>query len=184
MPHLQSKKNLIWLDLEMTGLNPNEHTIIEIATLVTDSELNILAEGPALAICHDKATFEKMEPWSLNTHTKSGLLKRVAESEINLQQAEDRTLAFVSRYCKEKVSPLCGNSIGHDRRFLERYMPKLFSYLHYRNIDVSTVKELVSRWYPKGVPMPKKKAAHLAMADIEESIREMKFYRDHYFIKQ
>lgn len=184
MPNLQSKKNLIWLDLEMTGLSPSTHTIIEIATLVTDSELNVLAEGPSLAICHDKKVLDKMEPWSLNTHTKSGLLKRVVASEIPLQQAEERTLEFVSRYCKEKVSPLCGNSIGHDRRFLERYMPKLFAYLHYRNVDVSTVKEMVARWYPKGVKMPKKKAAHIALSDIHESIREMKFYRENYFIKQ
>ena len=184
MPHLQNKNNLIWLDLEMTGLDPKEHTIIEIATLITDSALNILAEGPALAICHDLETLKKMEAWSLKTHTKSGLLKRVETSEMTLQQAEEKTLAFVSRYCKAKGSPLCGNSIGHDRRFLERYMPKLFSYLHYRNIDVSTVKELVLRWYPKGVQMPKKKAAHLAMEDIQESIRELKFYRENYFMKE
>jgi len=183
MTHLQHKDNLIWLDLEMTGLDPKEHTIVEIATLITDSKLNILAEGPELAICHDPETLKKMEPWSLEHHTKSGLLKRVEESKITLQEAEEKTLEFVARYCKPKISPLCGNSIGHDRRFLERYMPKLFSYLHYRNIDVSTVKELVLRWYPKGVQVPKKKAAHLAMADIEESIREMQFYREHYFIK-
>ncbi|MBI3359064.1 MAG: oligoribonuclease, partial [Nitrospirae bacterium] len=117
MPHLQSKKNLIWLDLEMTGLDPNEHTIIEIATLVTDSDLNILAEGPALAICHDQERLKKMEDWSVKTHTKSGLLKRVEESKITLQQAEDATLEFFTRYCPAKISPLCGNSIGHDRRF-------------------------------------------------------------------
>jgi len=184
MPHLQNKKNLIWLDLEMTGLDPKANTILEIATIVTDSDLNVLAEGPVLAICHDKDILDKMEEWSLKTHTKSGLLKRVEESKITLQQAEEKTLEFVSRYCPAKVSPLCGNSIGHDRRFLERYMLNFFSYLHYRNVDVSTVKELVLRWYPKGIKMPKKKAAHLAMADIEESIRELKFYREHYFIKQ
>jgi oligoribonuclease len=181
--HLQNKNNLIWLDLEMTGLNPNEHTIIEIATLVSDSQLNILAEGPSLAICHDPATLSKMEAWSLKTHTASGLLKRVADATTTLQQAEEKTLAFVSLYCKAQGSPLCGNSIGHDRRFLARYMPKLYAYLHYRNVDVSTVKELVARWYPKGVALPKKKAAHLAMSDIYESIRELKFYREHYFVK-
>lgn len=183
MSHLQNKNNLVWLDLEMTGLDPKDHTIIEIATLVSDSELNILGEGPALAIFHDPETLKKMESWSLKTHTKSGLLKRVEESTITLEQAEERTLEFVTRYCPLKTSPLCGNSIGHDRRFLERYMPKLFAYLHYRNIDVSTVKELVSRWYPKGIALPKKKAAHLALDDIYESIRELKFYREHYFVK-
>ncbi len=184
MTHLQNKKNLVWLDLEMTGLSPNEHTILEIATLVTDSDLNILAEGPVLAICHPKEVLDKIEEWSLKTHTKSGLLKRVEESKIALQEAEEKTLDFVTRYCPKNRSPLCGNSIGHDRRFLERYMPTFFSYLHYRNVDVSTVKELVSRWYPKGVKLPKKKAVHLALDDIYESLREMKFYREHYFIKQ
>ncbi len=183
MDNVQSEKNLIWLDLEMTGLNPNEHTIIEIATLITDSELNLVAEGPTLAICHDPETLVKMEKWSRDTHTQSGLLKRVEASNVTLEQAETRSLEFVSRYCPEKKSPLCGNSISHDRRFLERYMPKLFAYLHYRNIDVSTMKELVSRWYPTRTAPPKKKAAHLALEDIHESIRELKFYREHYFVK-
>ncbi|MEK7747751.1 MAG: oligoribonuclease [Nitrospirota bacterium] len=179
---LQDKKNLIWLDLEMTGLDPNTHTIVEIATLITDSELNILAEGPVIAIHHDEETLAKMEAWSLKTHTQSGLLQRMIDSQITMHFAEEQTLEFILRFCPAKTSPLCGNSIGHDRRFLERYMPKFYDYLHYRNIDVSTVKELVSRWYPKGIALPKKKAAHLALEDIHESLRELKFYREHYFV--
>jgi oligoribonuclease len=184
MPSLQSENNLLWLDLEMTGLDPQRHTIIEIATLITDNDLNVIAEGPAMVIHHNQATMDKIEEWSRKTHTKSGLLERVSQSKIGLQTAQEMTLEFVSRYCPHQKSPLCGNSIGHDRRFLERYMPNLFAYLHYRNVDVSTVKELVRRWYPKGVTLPKKKAKHLALDDIYESIDEMKFYREHYFIKR
>jgi oligoribonuclease len=183
MSSLKNKTHLVWLDLEMTGLNPNTHTIVEIATLITDIELNILAEGPVIAIRHDQETLSKMESWSLKTHTNSGLLRRIIDSQITMLFAEEQTLEFVSRYCPAKTSPLCGNSIGHDRRFLERYMPKFYDYLHYRNVDVSTVKELVSRWYPNGIALPKKKAAHLALEDIHESIRELKFYRENYFIK-
>ncbi len=182
MEKAQSEKNLIWLDLEMTGLEPNRHTIIEIATLITDSQLNILEEGPVIAIAHDPETLKNMETWSRDVHTKSGLLKRVEESKIKMQEAEQATLAFVSRYTPEKKSPLCGNSISHDRRFLERYMPSLFAYFHYRNIDVSTIKELVQRWYPKGKYAPVKKASHLALEDIRESIYELRFYREHFFI--
>lgn len=180
MSYLQSDANLIWLDLEMTGLDPNCHTIVEIATIITDSHLNVLAEGPAPAIHHDKKTLDGMETWSRETHTKSGLFKRIESSTVSLVEAEDATLAFVRQYVSEKKSPLCGNSIGHDRRFLERYMPRLFAYLHYRNIDVSTVKELVRRWYPNGPTLPIKKGSHLAMEDIRESIRELVFYRQHY----
>ncbi len=183
MENLQSEKNLIWLDLEMTGLDPNQYTIIEIATLITDSQLNILDEGPVMAIGHDPETLKKMETWSVETHTKSGLLARVKASKITMREAEQRSLKFVSRYCPVKKSPLCGNSISHDRRFLERYMPKLFAYLHYRNIDVSTVKELVQRWYPKGLYAPAKNASHLALEDIRESIHELRFYRENCFIK-
>ncbi len=184
MANLQSENNLLWLDLEMTGLNPQKHTIIEIATLITDNDLNVIAEGPAMVIHHDEAIMDKIEEWSRKTHTKSGLLDKVKLSKIDLQTAQEMTLEFVSCYCPPQKSPLCGNSIGHDRRFLERYMPKLVAYLHYRNVDVSTVKELVRRWYPNGVTVPKKKAKHLALDDIYESIDEMKFYREHYFIKR
>ena len=183
MSFSQKNAHLVWLDLEMTGLDPNTHTIVEIATIITDSHLNILEEGPVLAIHQDEATLNNMEKWSWNTHTKSGLLQRIESSTISLAEAEDETLRFVKRYCTEKKSPLCGNSIGHDRRFLERYMPTFFEYLHYRNIDVSTVKELVKRWYPKGPPPPAKAGSHLALNDIRESITELQFYRDTYFVK-
>ena len=183
MTQSQNKAHLVWLDLEMTGLNPNEHTIVEIATIITDSHLNILEEGPVLAIHQDKTTLDNMEKWSRNTHTKSGLFKRIEESNISMEEAEVQTLQFVRRYCSEKKAPLCGNSIGHDRRFLERYMPTFFDYLHYRNIDVSTIKELVKRWYLKGPPAPTKAGSHLALNDIRESITELQFYRDQYFVK-
>ncbi|MFY9269788.1 MAG: oligoribonuclease [Candidatus Manganitrophaceae bacterium] len=184
MSHLQNDSNLVWLDLEMTGLDPDQYTIIEIATIITDSQLNILAEGPVIAIYHDPEVLNRVEKWSRDTHTKSGLLKRVESSPVKMEQAEEMTLGFIRHYCREKTSPLCGNSIGHDRRFLERYMPKLFDYFHYRNIDVSTVKELVRRWYPNGPPPPTKKGNHLALDDIRESIRELIFYRNYYFVKQ
>jgi len=175
---------MLWLDLEMTGLDPACQTIIEIATLITDADLNVIAKGPSLAIGHDQETLNKMETWSQKTHKKSGLLDKVIRSKITMQQAEEESLSFVILYCFPQKSPLCGNSIGHDRRFLERYMPRFFAYLHYRNIDVSTIKELVRRWYPKnGSSGPSKKTKHLALDDIYESIEELKFYRTHYFIK-
>ena len=183
MANLKQDGNLVWLDLEMTGLDPKQCTILEIATIVTDSHLNLLEEGPALTIHHDAAALSTMETWSRSTHTKSGLLQRVEDSRLSVQQAEAQTLEFIKRYCPEKKSPLCGSSIGHDRRFLDRYMPTLFAYFHYRNIDVSTVKELVKRWFPKGPPLPTKKASHRALDDIRESIDELIFYRTHYFIR-
>ncbi|MFQ5597088.1 MAG: oligoribonuclease [Nitrospiria bacterium] len=175
--------HLIWLDLEMTGLIPSKHTILEIATIVTDSHLNILAEGPEIAIRHDSQTLDLMEAWSRDTHTKSGLLQRVKDSTIGIKEAEHQTLEFIKTYCAKKKSPLCGNSIGHDRRFLERDMPTLFDFLHYRNVDVSTIKELIKRWYTEGPQPPEKAGKHLALHDIRESIEELKFYRDHYFLK-
>ncbi len=184
MAHLQNDSNLIWLDLEMTGLEPNLHTIVEIATIITDSQLNVLAEGPAIAIYQDVETLNAMEKWSRDTHTKSGLLQRIVSAKTSMQEAEAMTLDFIRRYIPEKKSPLCGNSISHDRRFLERYMPNLFAYLHYRNIDVSTIKELVKRWYPNYPVALTKKGNHLAMDDIRDSIRELAFYREHYFLKQ
>jgi oligoribonuclease len=180
---MQSDLNLVWLDLEMTGLDPDQCSIVEIATVITDSQLNILAEGPAIAIHHDAKALSKMEKWSRDTHKKSGLLRRVEASFTTTREAEEQTLEFIRQYCPEKMSPLCGNSIGHDRRFLERYMPTLFAYLHYRNIDVSTLKELVRRWYQNGPSAPMKKGTHLALDDIRESINELKFYRDYYFVK-
>lgn len=184
MSHLQREENLVWLDLEMTGLDPNRCAIVEIATIITDSQLNILAEGPAIAIRQDPGKLSAMEKWSRDTHTKSGLLRRVEASNVSIDEAEKRTLEFIRHYCPEKTSPLCGNSIGHDRRFLERYMPALFDYFHYRNIDVSTVKELVRRWFPHGQAAPAKKGSHLALEDIRESINELLFYRETYFNKR
>lgn len=183
MPKEQEKPHLIWLDLEMTGLDPNKYTIVEIATIITDSHLNILAEGPEIAIRHNQKTLKNMEKWSFDTHTKSGLLKRIKASTIGIEEAESQTLEFVRTYCSKNKSPLCGNSIGHDRRFLERYMTKFFDFLHYRNVDVSTVKELIKRWYTHGPTPPEKAGKHLALHDIRESIEELKFYRDNYFLK-
>ena len=174
-------KYCVWLDLEMTGLNPERHAIIEIATVITDDQINIVAAGPDLAIAQSAETLRTMEAWSKKTHQKSGLLDRVREAGVPLEEAEEQTLAFVRHYCAEKEAPLCGNSIWHDRRFLVRYMPRLHDYFHYRNIDVSSIKELVQRWYPKGPPPLKKKAAHRAMDDIQESISELLFYRATYF---
>jgi len=185
MATLQNEKNMLWLDLEMTGLDPVQQTIIEIATLITDADLNIVAEGPSIVIGHDQKILDNMEDWSLKTHKKSGLFQKATQSKITMQQAEDESLAFISLYCLPQKSPLCGNSIGHDRRFIERYMPKLFAYLHYRNIDVSTIKELAKRWYhTNGSVGPTKKTRHRALDDIKESIDELKFYREHYFIKR
>lgn len=183
MTRSQNKAHLIWLDLEMTGLDPNKHTIVEIATIITDSHLNVLEEGPVLAIHQDQDTLQNMEKWSRDTHKKSGLYQRIEESSTTMAEAEQQTLHFVKRYCPKKKAPLCGNSIGHDRRFLERYMPTFFDFLHYRNVDVSTIKELVKRWYPKGPSAPAKAGSHLALNDIRESIAELQFYRDTYFIK-
>lgn len=178
-----SDLNLAWLDLEMTGLDPERHVILEIATLITDSQLHSLAEGPIIAIYQDTNVLNAMEEWSRNTHTRSGLLQRVMESKTSVADAEEQTIAFIKKFCPHKKSPLCGNSVGHDRRFLVRYMSSLQDYFHYRNIDVSTVKELVNRWYPNGIKPPEKKASHLAVEDVRASVQELIFYRDQYFTK-
>jgi oligoribonuclease len=183
MGHMQLPGDdyLVWMDLEMTGLVPERDTILEIATLVTDGALEMVAEGPVLAIHHPRAVLEAMDQWNREHHTASGLMERVLASSLTVADAEAQTLAFVRRYCPEHTSPLCGNSIWQDRRFLARYMPALEGYLHYRNIDVSTVKELVRRWYPHGPRPPEKQHAHLALDDIRESVAELRFYREHYF---
>ena len=172
---------LVWMDMEMSGLDPDRETILEIATLVTDAALTVVAEGPVIAIHQPDAVLEAMDDWNREHHGASGLTARVRASRVSMAEAEAETLAFVAAHCTVRSSPLCGNSIHQDRRFLARYMPRIDRHLHYRNIDVSTVKELVRRWYPSGPTPPEKKHAHLALDDIRESIEELRFYRAHYF---
>jgi oligoribonuclease len=173
--------HLVWMDMEMTGLDPERDTVLEIATLITTDALDLVAEGPVLVIGQPPSVLDAMDQWNREHHAASGLTARVLGSSVSMAEAEARTLAFVKTYCPGHTSPLCGNSIWQDRRFLVRYMPKLEAYFHYRNIDVSTVKELVRRWYPNGPQPPEKKHAHLALDDIRESIAELRFYRQHYF---
>ena len=165
----------------MTGLNPEVDVIIEIATIVTDSDLNVLAEGPALAVQQSEGVLGVMDDWNFEHHTKSGLLDRVRTEGVLMKEAEARTLAFIEQYTDRSQSPLCGNSIWQDRRFLARYMPDLEAFLHYRIIDVSTLKELVKRWQPDLLTGFEKKGEHLALADIRESIDELRLYRDRLF---
>ncbi len=173
--------HLVWLDLEMSGLDPERNTILEIATIISDGDLRIVAEGPVLAIHQPESILDAMDDWNREHHAASGLTARVRASIHSMADAERETLSFVQRYCPQGSSPLCGNSVHQDRRFLARWMPRLDAYLHYRNIDVSTVKELVRRWYPDGPHPPEKKHAHLALDDIRESIEELRFYRRHVF---
>lgn len=178
---LMKKANLVWMDLEMTGLDPEKESIIEIATIVTDGDLEILGEGPHIVIHQKLKLLKAMDAWNQEQHGKSGLIEEVKASKWNLKQAEEATLNFISEFCKPKESPLCGNSVHHDRRFLIKYMPKLSDFLHYRIIDVSTVRGLVERWYPKDKTAPKKKDAHRALTDLHESIEELRFLRKNYF---
>jgi oligoribonuclease len=173
--------NLVWLDLEMTGLEPDRHVIIEIASLVTDANLEVLAEGPVLAIRRTEEQLSLMDAWNRGTHGASGLLKRIAEDSVEIEEAERETLAFMRKWVQKGQSPLAGNSIAQDRRFLRREMPKVDAFLHYRNVDVSTIKELVRRWYPTVKP-PEKKQAHQALDDIRESVVELRWYREHLFL--
>ncbi len=168
------------MDLEMTGLDPEKELIIEIATLVTDGELNILEEGPCLAIKQSNAILSRMDAWNTTTHQASGLTERVMSSKISCREAEEATLSFIKKHCPPETTPLCGNSIGQDRRFLVKYMTELHDYLHYRSVDVTTIKELIKRWYPKGPKFPKKSGVHLASVDVRESLEELIFYRKHY----
>jgi oligoribonuclease len=177
----QNAENLVWIDLEMTGLEPDEHKIIEIASIITDKELNILAEGPVLAIHQNEAELAKMDEWNVRTHTGSGLVARVQASKVTEDEAVAQTLAFLHEWVPEQASPLCGNSIGQDRRFLVRHMPTLEAFFHYRNVDVSTVKELVRRWQPALLEQFTKKGTHQALDDIRESIAELQFYRERVF---
>ncbi|MEZ9419893.1 oligoribonuclease [Vibrio breoganii] len=171
-------KNLIWVDLEMTGLDPEIHKVIEIASIVTDSELNILAEGPVIAIHQPESELAKMDDWCTNTHTNSGLVERVKNSDIDEDKAVALTIEFLEKWVPKGASPICGNSIGQDRRFLYKHMPELEQYFHYRYVDVSTLKELTRRWKPEVLDGFTKKGVHLALDDIRESIAELRYYRD------
>jgi oligoribonuclease len=171
---------LVWMDLEMTGLEPERDTIIEMATLITDGELNVLAEGPEIVIHQDAKLFDTMDDWNREHHTKSGLWAKVVASEISLAEAEQQTLAFLKQHLAPREAPLAGNSVWQDRRFLARYMKGLEGFLHYRLVDVSTIKELAGRWYPN-LRYTKRKGAHRALDDIRESLDEMKFYRQALF---
>lgn len=170
-------QRLIWIDLEMTGLSPDHDVIIEIATIVTDKDLNLIAEGPVFAIAQSDKTLAGMDEWNTRTHTQSGLVKRIKEEGVSLAEAEAKTIEFLREHVGENTSPMCGNSICQDRRFLARQMPTLESYFHYRNLDVSTLKELAKRWKPEALNGFKKTNAHTALADIQESIAELAHYR-------
>lgn len=176
----QDPNALVWIDLEMTGLSPERDRIIEIATIITDSNLEIVAEGPVLAINQSEGLLAGMDEWNTRTHTATGLVDRVRESAVDDRQAELETLRFIQRYVPKNKSPLCGNSICQDRRFLARYMRELESYLHYRNLDVSTVKELAKRWHPNLANGFDKQGTHRALDDIRESIEELRYYRTHF----
>ena len=177
-----SPENLIWIDLEMTGLEPQTDHILEIATVVTDSQLNILAEGPALVIHQSDALLAAMDDWNRKQHGESGLVDRVRASVLDERAAERQTLEFMKQYVPKSQSPMCGNSICQDRRFLARHMPELEAFFHYRNLDVSTLKELGRRWYPERIKGFNKSSTHLALQDIRDSIDELRFYRERLFV--
>ena len=179
----KSKKHLVWMDCEMTGLDPTKDGLLEIATIITNYDLEIVAHGPVLAIRQSEAKLGNMDAWNRRTHKKSGLLDRVRNTGVSVAEAERETLAFVKKYCYKRTAPLCGNSIGQDKRFLARYMPELHEYLHYKVVDVSSIKVLVKEWYGGRYESPEKKELHRALDDIEESIAELRYYREHVFVK-
>ena len=181
-PARPNEFNLVWLDMEMTGLEPDTDRIIEVAVVVTDSELNILGEGPVFAIHQSDTALDAMDSWNKGTHGRSGLIERVKASTVTEAQAEEALIAFLKDFVPAGKSPMCGNSICQDRRFMARGMPKLEAFFHYRNLDVSTLKELCKRWKPELASGFKKHQKHTAMADIIESIEELRYYREH-FIK-
>jgi oligoribonuclease len=181
-PQRPNEFNLVWLDMEMTGLDPDNDRIIEVAVVVTDPNLNVLAEGPVFAIHQSDATLDKMDAWNKGTHGRSGLIDRVKASTVTEAQAEEQLIAFLKQWVPAGKSPMCGNSICQDRRFMARGMPKLEAFFHYRNLDVSTLKELCRRWKPELASGFKKHQKHTALADIVESIEELRYYREH-FIK-
>jgi oligoribonuclease len=172
--------HLVWMDMEMTGLDPEKERIIEIATIVTDSDLEVVAEGPVLAVRQSEALLDAMDDWNQRHHSSSGLLERLREHGVTEREAEAATLAFLEAHVEKKRAPLCGNTIWQDRRFLTRYMPTLEDYLHYRMVDVSSIKELVQRWRPDLVAGFSKKNEHTALADVRESIEELRYYRTHF----
>jgi len=178
----QNEMNLVWVDMEMTGLEPDTDRIIEVAVVVTDMHLNVLAEGPVMVVHQTDAVLDGMDAWNKGTHGRSGLIEKVKASTVTEAQAEEELIKFMKQWVPKGKAPMCGNTIGQDRRFMVRYMPKLEAYFHYRNIDVSTLKELGKRWKPEMVAGFKKHQMHTAMADIIESIEELKYYREH-FIK-
>ena len=179
---MQADSNLIWIDLEMTGLDTENDVIIEIATIVTDKHLLTLAEGPVFAIHQSNEILAGMDEWNTTHHTRSGLVERIRQSSVTTEQAEAETIQFLKRYVQPGVSPICGNSICQDRRFMAKRMPTLEAFFHYRNLDVSTLKELAARWNPDVLKGFKKKGAHLALDDIRESIEELKHYREKFII--
>ncbi|MFZ6720600.1 oligoribonuclease [Undibacterium sp. Ji49W] len=183
IPARPNELNLIWLDMEMTGLDPDTDRIIEVAIVVTDSQLNVLAEGPVFAIHQSDETLDKMDNWNKGTHGRSGLIERVKASTVTEADAEAALIAFLKAFVPAGKSPMCGNTICQDRRFMARGMPKLEAFFHYRNLDVSTLKELCRRWKPELASGFKKHQKHTALADILESIEELKYYREH-FIKE
>lgn len=172
---------LVWIDLEMTGLDPDKERIIEMASIVTDSELNIVAEGPVIAVHQPDSLLDAMDEWCTTTHGASGLTDRVKKSTTTEAQAEQETIEFLKKHVEPGQSPLCGNSIGQDRRFLVKYMPELEAFFHYRNLDVSTIKELARRWRPDVLDGVTKKGSHLALDDIRDSINELRHYRETFF---
>lgn len=178
---MNRKENLIWIDLEMTGLDPDQNKIIEIATVITDKDLTVLAEGPVLAIHQSDAVLAAMDEWNTRQHANSGLTERVRASTVTEKEGERSTLEFIRQYVDQGASPICGNSICQDRRFLIRHMPELAAFFHYRNLDVSTLKILAKLWLPEVGNRFEKKSVHLALADIHDSIRELRFYREHLF---
>ena len=176
----EAADRLVWIDLEMTGLDVTKESIIEIATVITDGELNVLAQGPNLAISVDESLLAGMDEWNTTHHTSSGLVERVKHQSVSLEEAERQTLEFLCEWVPEGTAPLCGNSVWNDKKFMEKEMPSLVAHLHYRMIDVSTVKELARRWYP-GISRYEKKGAHLALDDILESIEELRYFRTRVF---
>jgi oligoribonuclease len=178
---MKDADNLVWIDLEMTGLDPGRDRIIEIATVVTDKQLNVLAEGPVIAVHQDEAALQGMDEWNTRQHGSSGLTDRVKRSRASERDAELATLTFLARHAEPGASPMCGNSICQDRRFLARWMPELERFFHYRNLDVSTLKELARRWAPEVAAGFHKQSSHLALQDIRDSIEELRYYREHLF---